>query len=243
MSFGLSGAAVAGLAVGSSGILSSIFGGNAASKAAQQQAAAQMAALAQQKQEFAQIQQLLSPFVQQGQGALTMQGNIAGANGNAAQQAAISAMQNSPIFQGLNQQGQDAILANSSATGGLRGGNTNAALAQFSPSLLNSLLQQQFGNLGSLSALGENAAAMQGNLGQQNTNQVSGLLSGIGQAQAGGTLGQAQAFNQGLNSIVQGLGVYKGLSATPGMGSLGSLLGSGSGYTPTGWAPTVVNTF
>ncbi|WP_449405980.1 hypothetical protein [Massilia phosphatilytica] len=37
-----------------------------------------------------------------------------------------------PRFQALQQQGNDAILANASATGGLRGGNVQGALGQFS---------------------------------------------------------------------------------------------------------------
>jgi hypothetical protein len=214
MTFGLSAAAVAGLAIGGAGIGSAIIGGNAAQNAAQIQANAAQSGINAQTAEFNKIQQLLSPFVTTGQSANAQAGNLSGANGNDAQAAALKTIQSGPVFTGLNALGQDAILQNASATGGLRGGNVQAALAQFSPALLNQLIRQQFGQLSGLSTTGANAGAGLGTLGQQNTNAVSGLLTQQGAALAGGQLGSAQAFNQGLNSIVAGLGLYKGLGGT-----------------------------
>ncbi len=214
MTFGLSAAAVAGLAVGAGGIASGLIGANAVQNAAQSQANAAQAGISAQQQEFQQIQKLLAPFVQQGQTAITQAGNLSGANGNAAQASQINALASSPIFTGLNQQGMNAILQNVSATGGLRGGNVNAALAQFSPQLLNQLIQQQFGNLNSLGTLGANAGAGLATAGQANTNATTNLITQQGQAIAGGQIGSAQAANSGLNSLVAALGVYKGLGGT-----------------------------
>ncbi len=56
--------------------------------------------------------------------------------GMEAQQGAISGLEGSPIFQALARQGEDAILQNASATGGLRGGNVQGALGQFRPAAL-----------------------------------------------------------------------------------------------------------
>jgi hypothetical protein len=236
MTLGLSAAAIGALAVGAGGIASAVIGGNAAQSAASTQAAATEQGIQAQQAEFAQIQKLLSPFVTQGQTALTTAGNIAGINGNPAQQAAVSGIAGSPIFQGMNVQGQNAILQNASATGGLRGGNVQAALAQFSPQLLNQLLQQQYGQASGLATIGANAGAGLATAGQSNVNAQSNLMTLQGAQQAGGILGSAQAYNSGLNSIASGLGVFKGLG-----GSFNS--GSGAGYTPTGWSPTLVNTF
>lgn len=212
MTFGLSAAAIGGLAVGAGGIASALIGGNAAQKAASTQAGAAQAGINAQQQQFQQIKQLLAPFVQGGTNAFNMQGNIAGANGAGPQQAALSALENSPIFQGLNKQGQDAILQNAAATGGLRTGNTQAALAQFTPALLNQLLQQQFTNLGSLSTIGENAGAQTGTFGANTANQVSNLLGNQGYATATGQLGQGQSYQNMINSLYAGLGTYRGLS-------------------------------
>ncbi|WP_221175245.1 hypothetical protein, partial [Staphylococcus aureus] len=77
---------------------------------------------------------------------------------NAAQQTAIGNINNSAEMQTYLQQGENAILQNASATGGLRGGNTQAALAQFRPQLLNQLINQRYQNYAGLTALGQNAA-------------------------------------------------------------------------------------
>ncbi len=214
MTFGLSAAATAALAVGAGGIASALVGSNAVQSAAQTQANATQSGINAQVNEFNQIKKLLSPFVTTGQSANAQAANLTGANGNAAQSTAINGIANGPLFNGLNQQGMNAILANASATGGLRGGNTQAALAQFSPQLLNQLIQQQYGDLMGLSTTGANAAGMTATTGQANVNAQSTLLTQQGAQLAGGQLGSAQAFNSGINNLVGALGVYKGLGGT-----------------------------
>ena len=117
------------------------------------------------------------------------------------QQQAISQFEQSPMFQALARQGEDAILQNASATGGLRGGNVQGALGQFRPALLNQQIQQQFQNLGGLTALGQSSAAGIGVGGQNAANQIGNALTQAGQAQAGGALAQGAAFNNALGQI------------------------------------------
>ena len=117
------------------------------------------------------------------------------------QQAAISQFEQSPMFQALARQGEMGITQNASATGGLRGGNVQGALAQFRPALLNQQIQQQFQNLGGISALGQSSAAGVGAGGMQAANQIGNAYTQAGQAQAGGYLGQANAFNKALGQI------------------------------------------
>jgi len=211
MVFGLSGAAVAGLAVGAAGIGSALIGANASSKAADAQSASAQAGIAEQDKQFEALKALLAPYNAAGTSSLTAQQNLAGINGNQAQNDAINGIKSSSEFDQLNQTGQNAILQNASATGGLRGGNVQAALAQFSPQLLNQLIATQYGRLGGLTSLGENAAAMTGNAGIQTGQANAGLLQQQGAAQAGGALAGGAAAQNGLNSIVQGLGTFKGL--------------------------------
>ena len=97
------------------------------------------------------------------QGSLGAQEDLLGLNGADAQGRAISQIENSPYFSGLVKQGENAILQNASATGGLRGGNTQAALAQFRPNMLAAAIDQQYQRLGGLTSLGQNAAAGVGN--------------------------------------------------------------------------------
>ena len=211
MTFGLSAAAIGGIAVAAGGIGSSIIGSNAASNAANAQSNAAQAGIAEQHSQFDAMQKLLSPYVNAGNGALTAQQNMLGLNGGQSQTDAINGIKNGSQFAALNQQGQDAILQNASATGGLRGGNTQAALAQFSPQLLNQLIQQQYTNLGGLTSLGQSSAAMTGNAGMTSANQISNLYQQSGAAQAGSYLAQGKAEQTGINSIFQGLGTYTGL--------------------------------
>src|SRR5689334_2492332 len=115
---------------------------DAASEASAAQRVSSAAGIAEQQRQFDAVQKLLSPYVNAGTSSLTQQQNILGLNGAGAQQQAISAIQNSPQFATLQKQGEQSLLSNASATGGLRGGNLQGALAQFSPSLLSQLIEQ-----------------------------------------------------------------------------------------------------
>lgn len=201
-------AAVGAVAVGASAY-SANKSANAAGKAADAQSEASQAGIDEQRRQFDKFVELLSPYNQAGTGSLAAQQNILGLNGTQAQQTAISGIENSPYFQATAKQGENAILQNASATGGLRGGNTQGALAQFRPQLLNQLVQQQYQNLGGITSIGQNSAAMTGSAGMNSANNISTLLGQQGQAQAGGYLGQANATNQFLGNLggIAGLGI------------------------------------
>lgn len=140
-------------------------------------------------------------------GSLAAQQDLLGLNGGQAQSSAISGIENSPYFSGLVKQGENAILQNASATGGLRGGNTQAALAQFRPNMLAAAIDQQYQRLAGITSLGQNAAAGVGNAGMNMANNNSQLLQQQGAAQAGGIVGQARANVQGINGLTSAFGV------------------------------------
>lgn len=232
MTFGLSGAALAGLAIGGATIYSANKSANAASSAANTARDGQVEAarlgIDEQHRQFDAVQKLLAPFVNAGTGALGGQQDLLGLNGAPAQQNAIGAIRTSPQFVALAQQGEDAILANASATGGLRGGNVQAALGQFRPQLLAQLIDQQYSRLGGLTSLGQNAAAGVGNAGMQTGVNVAQLLQQQGAANAGAALANGRAAglsSAGLtNGLMSGLGVFKGLGGT---------FGTPEPYSPT----------
>ncbi len=118
----------------------------------------------------------LQPFIEAGTGALEQQQNILGLNGPEAQQQFLSMLQNSPQYTGAVAQGENALLQNASATGGLRGGNLQAALAQFRPQLLNQMISNQLSGLGNLTALGQRSAEQTGYIaptqGQSSRDQI-----------------------------------------------------------------------
>ncbi len=194
----------------------------------------------------------LEAFQAGGLQAFNQQGALAGSQGDVAQNGAIANIQNSPIFQALAKQGNDAILQNASATGGLRGGNVQGALAQFQPALLNQLIQQQFQNLGGLSSLGQgsanslaglggSAAGAQGQLGATILGQQLGLTGDVARNSAnistGNTaattdlLGQQGAIGAG-NALAQGqanAGLFGSIGKAVNLGALsgGGLLNGG----------------
>jgi hypothetical protein len=230
MTFGLSGAALAGLAIGGAGIATGIYSANkaagAADNAARLQSNSAQAGIDEGRRQFDAIQKLLSPFVTAGTGALSGQQDLLGQNGPSAQQAAIAGIQSSPQFQALTQQGEEAILANASATGGLRGGNVHGSLAQFRPQLLAQLIDQQYQRLGGLTQVGQASAAGVGSAGMQTGANVAQLLGQQGAALAGGALASGRADAAGAssitNSIFSGLGAFKGLGGTFGTPEAGA---------------------
>lgn len=183
---------------------------SAANTAADATTSAANAGIAQQQSQFAAIQKLLSPYVTTGTNALGSQADLAGVNGNDKQAAAIAALQASPAFTSAQKLGENRILANASATGGLRGGNTQAALAQFNPALLASTINDQYSRLGGLSTMGQNAAAGVGNAGMATGNNVTNLLGQIGSAQAGQALAGGRSDLTAINGFGSALGQFWG---------------------------------
>lgn len=183
-------------------------------------------------------QAVLSGRVQPRVGSLQAQQDLLGLNGNKAQASAIAGIENSSQFNELAKQGENAMLQNASATGGLRGGNIQGALAQFRPQLLNQLINEQFTKLGGLTSIGQNAAAGTGNAGMQSANNISQLLQQQGASQAGLALAQGQAQANMWNTVGGAIGTAAGAwggfgnttapstaSTVPGYG--GSGLGNG----------------
>jgi hypothetical protein len=254
-------------------VIGSSMAGDATEDAANIQAGATREGIEEQRRQFDQMRTLLQPFVQSGQNAMGMlspfqqagapalaglqpfaqagapalqqQQAIAGLLGPQAQAQAIQGIESGGLFQSLARQGENAMLQNASATGGLRGGNVQGAMAQFRPQLLQQLIDQQYSRLGglantglstnqnianmglstnqNLAQLGQSSAAGVGAAGLQSANQVSNLLGQQGAAQAQGVLSGAQAGIGGLSGLTQGLTAYtKATGSSPFAGLSGS---------------------
>lgn len=201
---GIATAVVAGSVI--TGYMASSAQEDAANTAANAQSQSSQAGIAEQRRQFDSIRELLAPYANAGTGALGQQQDLLGLNGTASQKAAIDSIANSPEMQAYTDQGENAMLQNASATGGLRGGNLQAALAKFRPQLLNQLIQQRFQNLGGLTSIGQNAAAGTGNAGMNSANQITGLLQQQGAAQAGAALASGNAQAQAWGGVGQSIG-------------------------------------
>lgn len=206
------------------GAVASVAGGamaaSAQKKAAKRAAAAQVAsdqmAIDEQRRQFDATRADLLPWQTAGKAALSNQGDLLGLNGAGVQQSSIDQLKNSPLYQSLFGNGQETILANAAATGGLRGGNTQSALANFGRDTLAGVIQQQVANLGAVSEQGQGAATQTGVFGANATNAISNLLQSQGQARAGAYLasGAAQSgFIKDAAGALAGLANNSGVQA------------------------------
>lgn len=206
--------------VAGSSLLGSAMQSRAAGKAAGQQADAAQAGIEEQRRQFDEMQKLLAPYVQAGQPALQGMQAMLGLSGAEAQQQAIAGVEQSPLLRALTRQGEEAMMQNAAATGGLRGGNLQGALAQFRPAMLQQALDQQYERLGGLTTLGQQSAAGVGSAGMQTGRDIAGLLQQQGAARAGGTLGRVAPFANLLQMPMQmyGMGVGSGKIPFPSFG-------------------------
>jgi hypothetical protein len=223
---------------------STVVGGamssRSASKGAQAQQEASGASIEEQRAQFAAMQRVLKPYVDAGtpalrqiasysdvaQPALNEQQALNGMFGPVAQQEAINRIEQSPLYMEHVRQGENAILQQASATGGLRGGNIQAALAQFRPAVLSQMIENKYNKLGgmvdfggsaalNLAKMGQASAAGQGAAGMNLASNISNLNTQTGQAQAQAQLARGQAWGNVAGSFaylggqgLQGIGPF-----------------------------------
>lgn len=228
------------------GGVSALLGGNSNKGAVSGANAAQQAAIAQAIQGFNANQATdtanFNPWIHGGQSAFGNELDLLGTNGNGPQGSAIDALKASPLYQSLFHNGQDTVLNNLSATGGLRGGNATGSLYNLGTDTLAQTIQQQIANLSGASGQGLNAAGQLGQFGQQNTSSIADLLLGAGKANAGSILGQQAVDNNTdsqLGKLFGGAGIgdqIKRLLQGFGGGGGSILSGAGSGFGSGGGA-------
>lgn len=185
---GLLGGLIGGLA----NLAGSIIGGGRAKKASRKAQAQQLEflnrALATQEAQRAQDRADFGPFREFGSSAVAPLGDLLGLNGGERQQSGIDAVMASPWYQALYRNGEEAVLQNASATGGLRGGNMQRGLADFGADTLATSIDRMIQQLFGATNTGLGATA-QGSAAAQNTaNAISQNLGTQGQVTAGGTL-------------------------------------------------------
>lgn len=184
------------------GITGAKQAGQAAEAAGRTQAAMAEKGIEEQRRQFDALVELMAPYVTAGTGAMGQQQALIGLQGPGAQQEAISGFEQSPLFQSMTQQGENAILQNASATGGLRGGNVQAALSQFRPQVLNALIEQQYNRLGGLSTLGQASATGQAAQGMESASNIANLLANQGAAIAGGQVAKGNVARQSFGDLL-----------------------------------------
>lgn len=198
----------------------------AAAKAAAEETKQLQMAINEQRAAYSDAQGNLSPYTQAGTQALGAYQGLLGLGGADAQQAAINQLQSMPGFQEQIKYGENALLQNASATGGLRGGNTQTALSQFRPMLLNQAIQQQLGQLGGLQQQGFNAASNLNNVRVGSAGGISNAYAQIGQTNANAALAGSGGPSKGQAALG---GAATGAAAGSAFGPIGTAIGAGVG--------------
>lgn len=126
------------------------------------------------------------------------------------QQEAIQGIAQSPELQALTAQGEEAIMRNAAATGGLRSGNVQGALAQYRPAMLQQAIDRRYSQLAGLTGIGQASAAGVGAAGLQTGTNISNLYQQAGAANAGSALAQGQAQGQMWSGLGQAAGIGLG---------------------------------
>jgi hypothetical protein len=194
------------------GIGGALISGGAQKRAAQQAADAQTNAaqlsIAEQQRQYDQTRADNMPFLQAGTDALGQERGLLGLNGNDQQQTSIDALRASPLYQSLYRNGNEAALANASATGGLRGGNAQHSFYNLGEDTLTNVIQSQLANLGSLRTGGQNVGNFLGQAGAAKAGAVGDALTQQGAAQSGGILAKSAIGAQTTNNLFSSLGLF-----------------------------------
>lgn len=223
--------------------LGSVIGGGKAKKASRKAEAAQLEylnkALAEQQRQFdvtradyEPARNLLAPSV-------TGLADLVGVNGVEAQQTGMDAIQNSPLLASIIKNGEESVLQNASATGGLRGGDTQRGLADFRADAFASELQAQMQRLAGLTGIGMGATDSVASFGANKANNVANLYGQQGQVRAGGLLTRG-----GINSqLWNNFGAFADQAVSAAAGGAGGFGAGGAAFNPLQFVNSIGKSF
>lgn len=198
--------------VGAAGLVGGVLQSNAARSAASQQAAALEHAAELQFQEFQTINAQQAPWRQAGQNALQ---DIAGMKDFFTHQFSAQDLNANlaPNYEFTKQQGLGALQNFATTTGGLLSGNTLKGIADYTSNYAMNSYQNAFNNftanqsnifnrLASIAGLGQQANTTTAQAGTSLAQSQGQLIAAGGAAQAGGTVGSANAIAGGLQNAM-----------------------------------------
>lgn len=213
-----------------------IQGSEAAEKAAGQEASALQEARRRADALYANNAANYGNYINVGGQAANQLGALAGPTGALGRQFTATDFHQDPAYkwnveQALNQIGQSNATRGGALSGAAQKAMANYAMNQGSNEYQNAYnrftqnQQQNYQQLSGLANMGLGGTQALGNLGASQSQTLAQLLASLGQAQAGGTMGSANAMNQGIGGFLAGL---SGAGSSGLWSSLGNLF-SGSG--------------
>jgi hypothetical protein len=168
------------------------------------------------------------PRIEGGNQAFSQQQALLGLSGQDAQQSAYGNIQESSGQRFLRERQERALVRNSSAIGGIGGGNVRTALQEQAAGFAMQDVDNQFNRLNAISTQGQNASNASGQVGSQptanaasnvqtnipggSTNSIINAQANRGAAQASGILAPAQANAAFTNQLLQLGGTIAGVT-------------------------------
>lgn len=178
---------------------------SAAKKGAKAQADSGYAAIEEAKAAREQSRADLQPYSQFGQNQLTPLAQMLTSQGQS------DYLQNSPIFQASLKNMNEQVLNNAAVRGRLNAGDTRQRFFDNFQAAALPLLSYQSNNLFNAAQLGQASAAGQANNSLTTSANIGNTLTGIGNAQAAGLIGRANAQSQFANDLTKTItSVYGG---------------------------------
>lgn len=235
MAFFVTGAIIA----GGAGLISAGVGAYASNEASKRQADAANNALNFQKQQYDTTQQNFKPYMDVGKGATYTLGQLTGTGGNGQD---FSSFFKDPSYTFAQQQGELGIERGANARGLNLSGGTLKDLATFNSGLASQQYGNYFNRLMGLSQLGQASAAGSAANGTTAAGQIGNTMQGVGQAQASGIVGGANAITGGISSGTQNalLAGYLGKNSS-GYGDTSAAWGGGNAYSGDAWGGSSKN--
>lgn len=192
-------------AVGAS-VVTGIMGANAASDAASSQARSARDAQGLQQRQYDQTRADQAPWREAGGRALTQMEDP-----NFQKSFTMADYQADPGYAFRLAEGQKALERSAAARGGLQGGATMKSLAKYNSGMasdeygkaydrFNNDQSTRFNRLASVAGVGQTAVNQTAAAGQNYANQAGDAMMQVGNAQAAGAIGQANAIGGALNS-------------------------------------------
>lgn len=198
--------------VGGTALVGAYMTSQAAGKAADQYGRAAQQGVDYNKEMYGNVLEQNKPYMDLGQKGANIYGQLAD-SGYLTNQPSMNDMTRlMPNYQfGLNQ-GMGQLNAQMNASGGLISGNALQGANQFAQGYAGNALNDAFNqyqvnrsnvvsNVNALTGVGQNANQTVANMAGGTSANVGNQLSSIGNAQAAGTMGQANAYASGLNNI------------------------------------------
>jgi len=204
------------VAVAGATLVAGVVGSKSAKKGQKAQVKGEAASLEESRRQFDLTREDFRPFQEAGTAAVGQQQALIGLSGVETQQEALSALQVSPGQQFLRDRAQKNLLRNTSAIGGLGGGNVRSALVQQGVGFAQQDIQNQFGRLGQLAGQGQAAATSSSQISGGISQNIANQAIASGQNRATGIAQQNQITQNTIGGLSNLFGQFMSRPSTTG---------------------------